>query len=516
MKITFCLLAVLCLRISTSLAAPGAWGDQGDGTYKNPILNADYSDPDVCRVGKDYYMVCSEFHFMGMPVLHSQDLVNWKYVGMIYRRLDMDGAYDRMERFSSGTWAPSIRYHDGKFWVYVCTPDEGLYMTTATDAAGPWEPFTEVKRISGWEDPCPFWDDDGQAYVGHSRLGGGPIIIHKMSADGKTLLDEGKTVYEGPTAEGTKIFKRNNFYYLVIPEGGVSGGWQSVCRATNLFGPYTQKTVLHTANGINGPHQGGLVDTPSGQWWFLHFQEKGAVGRIVHLQPAAWTEDNWLTMGVDMDGDGIGEPVLSHAKPDLGIQCSIAAPATSDEFDAPDLGLQWGWNHNPDNTKWSLTERPGYLRLKSVGTADSVYHARNTLTQKLMGRTSEATTELDTTGMVDGQKAGLCLLSRTCDWVGVERRHGTNSIRATISGAGVMGPNFAGNQVWFRATVNLDGQTSLHYSLDGSNFVRIGGDLTLAAGNWKGVKPGLFSYDSAEGFADFDWFHYKHDGPGGE
>jgi beta-xylosidase len=516
MKLTCLILSLLVLRVSTSFAGPGAWGDQGDGTYKNPILNADYSDPDVCRVGNDYYMICSEFHFMGMPVLHSLDLVNWTYVGMIYRRLDMDGAYDRMERFSSGTWAPTIRYHEGKFWMFVCTPDEGLYMSTATNAAGPWAPITEVKRASGWEDPCPLWDEDGQAYLGRSQLGGGPIIIHKMSPDGTKLLDDGRTVYEGPIAEGTKLFKRNGCYYLVIPEGGVSGGWQSVCRSTNIYGPYEQKTVLHAGNGINGPHQGGLVDTPSGQWWFLHFQENGPVGRIGHLQPAAWTEDNWITMGVDIDGDGIGEPVITHAKPDLGVESIISAPATTDEFESPTLGLQWGWNHNPIDSKWSLTERPGYLRLTSVGKSDSVYHARNTLTQKLMGRVGEVTTELDTSQMVDAQKAGLCLFSRTVDWVGVERRNGINSIRATIRGEGVMGPDFTDHLVWFRTSVNLDGQTSLHFSLDGTNFVRIGGDLTLAAGNWKGVKPGLFSFDSTEGSADFNWFRYKHDGPGGE
>jgi xylan 1,4-beta-xylosidase len=246
----------------------GTWGDQGNGTYINPILNADYSDPDVIRVGEKYYMVCSEFHFMGMPVLESTDMVNWKIIAQIFNCIDLPG-YSTNERYAGGTWAPAIRYHDKKFWVYVCTPGEGLLMSSADNPAGPWEPITVVQATPKWEDPCPFWDDDGTAYLGRSQVGAGPIIIHKMSTDGKSLLDDGVTVYTGPVAEGTKIHKLKGYYYLSIPEGGVQGGWQTILRSKSIYGPYEKKVVLERGSTrINGPHQGSLVDTPDGQWWF--------------------------------------------------------------------------------------------------------------------------------------------------------------------------------------------------------------------------------------------------------
>ena len=291
-----------------------SWGDQGNGTYTNPVLNADFSDPDVIRVGKKYYMVASDFHLMGMQVLESDDMVNWQYISQIYSRIDEPG-WDSNQHYAGGSWAPSIRYHDGRFYVYFCTPDEGLYMSYASDARGPWTPLHLVKRIEKWEDPCPFWDDDGQAYLGRSRHRAGPIIIHRMSPDGRQLLDEGMTVYTGPVAEGTKIMKRNGWYYLVIPEGGVGRGWQTVLRSRSIYGPYERRITLEQGSTpINGPHQGALVDTPDGTWWFYHFQETPVLGRVVHLQPAHW-ENDWPLMGVDMDRNGIGEPVYSWKKP---------------------------------------------------------------------------------------------------------------------------------------------------------------------------------------------------------
>lgn len=236
----------LCLSSQCRAATCGdgktdlRWGDLGDGTFANPILNGDYSDPDVIRVGSKYYMTCSEFHFMGMPVLESDDMVNWKIIGRVFSRINLDG-YSSMAKYGNGTWAPALRYHDGRFWIYVCTPNEGLFMSTATDPAGPWTPLHCVKSVAGWEDPCPLWDDDGQAYLGRSQLGGGPIIIHRMSADGRTLLDDGRTVYEGPVAEGTKLFKKDGYYYLSIPEGGVSTGWQTVMRSKSIYEPYAEK-----------------------------------------------------------------------------------------------------------------------------------------------------------------------------------------------------------------------------------------------------------------------------------
>lgn len=302
----------------------GSWGDQGNGTFINPVLYADYSDPDVIRVADKYYMVCSEFHFMGMPILQSEDLVNWKIIGRIYTGLDFP-EYNSNQRYAGGSWAPTIRYHDNKYWVYFCTPDEGLFMSTARRPEGPWTPLVHVKKVPKWEDPCPFWDEDGKAYLGHSLHGAGPIIIHRMSADGTQLLDSGFTVYTGPVAEGTKIHKMNGYYYISIPEGGVAEGWQTVLRSKNIFGPYEKKVVLEKGSTpINGPHQGALVETPKGEWWFYHFQSDGAMGRVLHLQPVSW-QDGWPLMGVDIDRNGIGEPVYVWKK----ARCGTSLPGNS-------------------------------------------------------------------------------------------------------------------------------------------------------------------------------------------
>lgn len=484
-----------------------AWGDLGNGYYKNPVLNADYSDPDVVRVGKDFYMVCSEFHYMGMPVLHSRDLVNWTIIGQVYNRLDIDPGYDSMEKYAVGSWAPTIRYNDGKFYVYFCTPEEGLYMSTAEDPAGPWSPLHEVKRVEGWEDPCPFWDDDGNAYLGHSTVGAGPIIIHRMSQDGKALLDDGKIVYVGKIAEGTKIYKRNGYYYLVIPEGGVEIGWQTVLRSRDIYGPYERKVVLEQGlTDVNGPHQGSLVELESGETWFMHFQSAGALGRVCHLQPVKWIDD-WPIMGAK------GEPVSIFQKPDVGAQYPICFPQTSDEFTEPELGFQWQWNHNPVNENWSLTERPGYLRLKAMHAPD-IMHARNTLTQKLMGNSGIVITSLSIENMKIGQRAGLAYLGgREENWIGVVKADNGCFIEAVTGGLRYHGPAIKGDTVWFRSDIDLLSSTDFSFSIDGENFMQFGGDCRICEGFWKGARIALFSYNSAGagGAADFNWFRYEHE-----
>jgi beta-xylosidase len=494
----------------------GSWGDQGNGYYKNPILNADYSDPDVIRVGDSFYMVCSDFHFMGMPVLKSTDLVNWTIIGQVYHRLDISDKYNIMEKYGSGSWAPSIRFHNGLFYVYFCTPDEGLYMSTAVNPAGKWSPLTEVKRTSGWEDPCPFWDEDGQAYLGHSRLGAGPIILHKMSSDGKHLLDSGITVYNGPVAEGTKFYKRNGYYYLVIPEGGVGAGYETALRSKNIYGPYERKVVLEQGKtAINGPHQGGLVELKSGQSWFIHFQDAGAIGRICHLEPVKWVND-WPMIGIDNDNNGIGEPVGTWPKPKVDKAGTLSAPQASDEFNLPALGLQWQWNHNPDDSKWSLTSHKGYLALTAMHAIDNK-HARNTITQKLMGKYGIITTLLKTDGMVTGQKAGLCLLGQNIHEIGIIKTDSSVNIFADNNGKVSNGISITQDHLFLRVVVDLRiNHTVLQYSLDGFTFNQLGDVCVLSAYNyWKAVRPGLFSYNikDGSGIALFDWFHYQYDGP---
>jgi len=511
------ILTIVLLLVSHSVFAQhktGSWGDQGNGTYINPVLNADYSDPDVIRVENKYYMVCSEFHFMGMTLQESDDMVNWRIVGRIYNRMPYV-AYDSLKRYAGGSWAPSIRYHNNKFWVYFCTPDEGLFMTNASKPEGPWSPLACVKAVARWEDPCPFWDQDGQAYLGHSLYGAGPIIIHKMSADGTTLLDEGKTVYTGPVAEGTKIFKRNGYYYLSIPEGGVDKGWQTVLRAKSMYGPYEKRVVLETGSTkINGPHQGAMVDTPNGEWWFYHFQSAGAVGRVMHLQPMRW-HDDWPVVGIDIDLNGIGEPVSVWQKPNVGAIFPISAPQTDDEFDNKELGLQWQWNHNPVDSQWSLTEKPGWLCLKALK-ASTLKEAQNTLTQKVMGNSGEVITQMDASLMLSGQKAGLACMSKEFSVIGVKNTEGKLSVFFEATGKQSVEIPTARKTIYLKLKLDLTSKKSrCYYSVDNKTYLPLGEEFEAKWGFWKGARVALFSYNELGegGTAAFNFLHYNYDGP---
>ena len=503
------------------LAPKLTWGDQGDGTYRNPVLNADFSDPDVIRVGNKYYMVASDFHFLGMQVLESDDMVNWRYICQIYDRFDEPG-WDSNQHYAGGSWAPAIRYHNGLFYVYFCTPEEGLFMSTAKDPHGPWAPLHLVKRIEKWEDPCPFWDEDGQAYLGRSKHGAGPIIVHRMSADGKQLLDDGVTVYEGPVAEGTKFIKRNGWYSLVIPEGGVGQGWQTVLRAKSIYGPYERKIVLEKGStNINGPHQGALVDTPDGNWWFYHFQETPVLGRVVHLQPVRW-QDGWPLMGVDYDGNGVGEPVSEWKKPKIEVRgeklevrdYQYVSNDFYDDFNSKNYSLTsspspltshlspvWQWNHNPVDTHWSLNERRGWLTLKALP-AESLKQCRNMLTQKVVGYQSESTTLLTASGDCF---AGLFCSGKTFRGIGLCH----DGIFVESQGKRQIISMGKYEKLWVR--VNNDCIQNRHqfsYSIDGIHFTPAGESFPMRSGYWKGIRVGLFCYGNG-GKAAFDSFSQR-------
>lgn len=468
-------------------------------------------------------MICSEFHFMGIPVLESDDMVNWTIVGQIYNHIDLPG-FSEMKRYGDGSWAPALRYHDGKFWMFVCMPNDGLFMSTATNAAGPWTPLHCVKSAGGWEDPCPLWDDDGQAYVGRSQLGGGPIYIHKMSADGTRLLDDGKKVYEGPVAEGTKLFKKDGYYYISIPEGGVSSGWQTVMRSKNIYGPYESKRVLEMGvTKVNGPHQGALVDTPEGEWWFYHFQSADPQGRVVHLQPVVW-EDGFPVIGTDYDKNGIGEPVKVCKKPAVKCDVTPHAPQASDDFSSDKLAIQWQFNHNPANENWSLTSRPGWLEIKALK-AESVRDSRNQFTQKTMGYKGEAIIRMDYSAMTEGQRAGLeCIGNKFCGaGVLVQKDAGTLTPVVYYENEGqiklIKTIEKAGDPVIYIKLVidALNNKHQFSYSLDGQNYLECGDSFQEGSRDWKGSRVGLYSYNTKEegGSAWFDSFEYKFDGPGG-
>ena len=498
-------LLVSLVAMTVFAQRPLDWGDQGNGTYKNPVLNADYSDPDVIRVDDKYYMVASDFHFMGMQVLESCDMVNWQVISQVYRRFDYPG-WDSNQHYGGGSWAPAIRHHNGLFYVYFCTPDEGLFMSTASDACGPWSPLHCVKAVEKWEDPCPFWDEDGHAYLGRSQYGAGPIIIHRMTVDGRQLLDDGVTVYTGPVAEGTKIMKRNGYYYLIIPEGGVCCGWQTVLRSHSIYGPYEKRVVLEQGStDVNGPHQGALVEASDSTWWFYHFQETHPRGRVVHLQPARW-KDDWPLIGVDIDGNGVGEPVSVWQKPLQSIE-TIAFVKSIASINP--LSPLWQWNHNPVDSAWSYSERSGFLTLHALP-ADCLKASRNMLTQKTVGYESEATVTIDGAALRNGDHAGLLCTGKQFMGVGICRTAGKLHFYLEQDGQRTLLDRCPKNKVFLRVTIDSDRNLhQLSTSTDSRHFTQPLSAFPLRMGYWKGSRIGLYCYttSSAQGgkalFSDF-------------
>lgn len=493
--------------------------------YTNPILYADYSDPDVIRVGDDYYMVASSFTCQpGIPVLHSKDLVNWTIINHVYQSLPLE-RYKKPQH-GQGSWAPSIRYLQGKYYVYFCTPEDGLFMASTKNPAGKWTLY-HVQDIAGWEDPCPFWDTDGQAYLLHGKVGAGPAILHKMSTDGKKLLDNGVLIYQDlkrqPVLEGFKFMeKRDGYYYFSAPAGGVATGWQSIFRSKNIYGPYEDKIVLNQGKtNVNGPHQGGLVETQTGEWWFIHFQDKGTYGRIVHLQPVNW-KDGWPVIGKDDDGDGIGEPVLTYKRPNVGKTYPESVPQTSDDFSQSKLGLQWQWQAAPNKDWYSLKAKPGVIRLYAVPVPSfdgNLLSAGNLLLQKLTAPAFVATTKLELHTNAEGERAGLVIMGNSSTFICLEKGPERNRIAVYESKKGsrnslppieLAGENTDVNAIWFNVKVYDDATCSYAYSIDGKQYTEIGSRFKVEQGGWIGAKVGIFCLDphiiKSKGYADFDFF----------
>jgi len=517
--------ALLCCIGITAKAQ--VWNpDLGNGSYKNPVIFADYSDPDVIRVNDDYYMVASSFNSQpGLPILHSKDLVNWKIINHVYNRLPLQ-RYDKMQP-GQGSWAPSIRYHKGLFYIYFCTPEDGLFMASATNPAHNWS-VTLVQDVNNWEDPCPFWDEDGQAYLLHGLVGAGPAILHKLSADGKKLLDNGKLIYQDlkkqPVLEGFKFMdKRNGYYYFAAPAGGVGSGWQSVFRSRNIYGPYEDKIVLHQGNtNINGPHQGGLVETQTGEWWFIHFQDRGTFGRILHLQPAVWKND-WPVIGADNDNDGIGEPVAVHKKPNVGsIHPTNGGPQTSDEFSFPKLGFQWQWQAAPQQKWYNLDTKKGSLRLNAISNptdSGSLFYAPNILLQKFSAPSFIAETLLDFSAAALFDRAGLTVTGNYYTFVCLEKLNDGNHLsiyegkkenRKFLLPKKIASLLVNANRIWLRASVDTATMYQYSYSLDGNIFSNLGGLYLAEKGTWIGAKIGLVCLTPglmpSKGYANFDYF----------
>jgi beta-xylosidase len=523
-KIVFALCLFITMQVNGQVWKP----DAGDGTYKNPVLYADYSDPDVIRVGNNYYMVASSFTCQpGIPVLHSKDLVNWKIINYVYNSLPLQ-RYRKIQH-GQGSWAPSIRYHRGVFYVYFCTPEDGLFMASTTNPAKPWT-LHQVQDVANWEDPCPFWDTDGQAYLLHGKVGAGPAILHKMSADGKRLLDNGKLIYRDdqkqPTLEGFKFMdKRDGYYYFAAPAGGVGTGWQSVFRSKNIYGPYEDKIVLQQGStSVNGPHQGGLVQTQTGQWWFMHFQDKDAYGRVVHLQPAVW-KNGWPVIGEDADGDGTGRPVLVHTKPNVGKSYPATGPQTSDEFTQPTLGLQWQWQAAPVSHWYSLTQRKGYMRLKAVANptdSGSLFYAPNQLLQKFAAPEFSAITKMHLNAVQNGVRAGLAVVGNYYTTLCLQHKGNRNTLaiyegkrenRKYLMPVQVLEVPVSTSTIWLKVNVSDAALYQYSYSLNGKDFVSLSHAYSAEKGTWIGAKVGIYCQNTgllpSQGYADFDWFRVE-------
>ena len=485
--------------------------EKSPNEYRNPILFADYSDPDVIRDGANYYLVASTFGYVpGIPILQSQDLVHWTIIAHVLPKIKIDPKYDMIggNRYGQGVWAPAIRKHSGRFYVFFPTPDEGIFMSSAAKITGPWTDPIAVIAEAGLEDPCPFWDDDGNAYLVHSKKGAGPLILHRMSTDATKVLDEGKEIvrdpHDLPTLEGPKLYKRNGYYYIFAPFGGVSTGAQTVLRSKDIYGPYEHRTVLTKGNtNINGPHQGGWVETPDGQGWFIHFQSRGAHGRILHLQPVSW-EDDWPIMGQ------AGEPVASAPIPHHTAKASQQTPQTSDEFSTKTLGQQWEWNHNPVDANWSLTERSGFLRLKPQQAQD-IFAARNTLTQMMQNESLDFTTRLDLRGMKDGTHTGLAMFEKSPSGLQIVQQEGKRTLSFFHIKDVQDGPLLIATTIDLKVQIVGDSVT-YSYSLDGGRtFQPLGSPVPITFSWWKGSRPALFAYTTNDpgGYVDFDWARYK-------
>jgi beta-xylosidase len=506
--------------------------DLGNGMYKNPVLYADYSDPDVVRVGSDYYLTSSSFSSVpGLQILHSKDLVNWSIIGTALPVQLPRARYDQAQP-GNGVWAPALRFHKGEFYLYYPDPDLGIFVVKAKNPAGPWSEPVCVKAAKGWIDPCPLWDEDGRAYLVHAFAGsraGIKSVIHvsEMTSDGLSLLGEDKLVFDGhkdhPTIEGPKFYKRHGYYYIFAPGGGVPTGWQVALRSKSVFGPYEDKIVMAQGKSkTNGPHQGAWVDTPDGkQDWFLHFQDQEAYGRVVHLQPMTWKND-WPVIGLDPDGDGTGEPVQTYRKPAVLSKTALATPATSDEFSGKTLGLQWQWQANPQPAWYSLVAAPGSVRLAAAprpADYQNFWQVPSLLLQKLPAEQFTATTKLSFVPKAEGEKAGLVMMGLDYAYLAITYQGGQLSLAQVVcqkadkggsetASAPVTIPS--GKPVYLRVAVRPGAKCQFSYSLDGQQFMPLGAEFAAREGKWVGAKMGVFclSPNSAAttGYADVDWW----------
>lgn len=491
--------------------------DNGNNTYSNPLLYGDWPDPDVIRVGDDYYFVSTSMHFVpGTPIAKSKDMINWEIVGYAVDRYDEDERYNMVggQMYINGSWANTIRYHKGKFYVGFCTPygkntkDGNFSICVADNPKGPWKRTIFPEYLY---DPGLLFDDDGKVYIAHGQ---GTIYVTELNEDALSVKTPQKKVYYNPKhpyLEGSHIYKINGIYYLLNSSSAV----EEVClRSKSIYGPYEEKTILKdktkTPYATHPPHQGGMVQLKDGSWWFIIMQDYGPIGRTPNLLPVTWVDD-WPMLGVD------GKMPMTYKKPIITNSNRPTSPATTDEFNSPVLGLQWQWNHNPDTSKYSLIDREGYLRMKTGNKATELSVARNTLTQRIQGPNSTATVLMDVKNMEDGNTAGLTVFQKPYAYIAVKQTGNQRKIimynaSKIIDSTEVI----RGDLIWFRTKVSETGTADFFYSYDGEKYKSLGNTFLMQLGYpWTANRFGLFNFSTTDhglnGYVDFNWFRFSVD-----
>lgn len=536
-----------------------AWtADLGYGKFINPILNGDFPDPDVIRVGDTYYMVSTTFYiFPGCTLLKSKDLVNWEYCANPLQQLADNDNYNLLNgknHYSQGQWAASLNYHNGKFYIYFISygkngEDEGKnVMLTATNPESTWdmEYWPEHYYDSGW-----LFDDgangDGYVYV---ACGINDIWVNKL--DGKTLKKLGSTrILSMPDSglEGCHMYHIGEYYYIYATYGGTEGS-QTIFRSKNPMGPYEEcvkeKTTLNPKGRLFAGqhiHQGGLVETQTGEWWTILFRDAGAIGRIPYLEPVTWGEDGWPSIGLynssTKDYWDVSKGSKAYPKPNVGANYPRTSLPTNDTFTDLQLGMQWGWNHNPDNTAWSLLENPGSLRLHTVGITTQLDQARNSLTQRIMGNNSAdvsmttkavpsyGTIKMDVSQMKEGDKAGLSVFQDPYSYIGVTLHEGKPHLlyyrsayttydwgqgkEIAYDAVETLGEELSHPIVYLRAKVNfLTNKVEYSYSTDNQTYHAFGAgmDMRFTLKYFTGQRFHLFNFATQQqgGYVDIDWF----------
>ncbi len=468
----------------------------------------------------------------GLPILHSKDLVNWKLIGHALKKQVPSEVFEKPQH-GNGVWAPCIRYHNKEFYIYYPDPDYGIYLVKAENAAGPWSEPVLVKGGKGLIDPSPLWDDNGKVYLTHAFAGSRAgiksiIVVQELNTEGNEVRGNEVMVFDGhdnnPTVEGRKFYKQNGYYYIFAPAGGVATGWQLVLRSRNIYGPYEERKVLAQGNTeINGPHQGAWVTTTTGEDWFIHFQDKEAYGRIVHLQPLIWKND-WPVIGTDPDGDGIGEPVLTFKKPDVGKNYTVVTPPESDEFNGNALGLQWQWHANPQLYWGFPSGNLGYLRLNCIDRPDEnigLWNVPNLLLQKFPAEEFIATTKLSFHARHEGDEVGFVVMGEDYRYISLKMESEKLRIRVVNCKNARTGGNeeelfkedLASKEIYFKIQLKKGAVCTFSFSKDGISYKSAGSEFVAKPGRWIGAKIGYFTLRDGvtndSGTADIDWFRIE-------